>query len=455
MIDVVASGSASSVSTAPRPVILIPGLMGSILERQDTGRKVWGSYFRMRFVSPHRGLVDPTHDGLELPTASTTMRDNRDALVPAGILERMTLIPHFLSVPVYRRWVKFFAGQGYVVGDIRQPRKGDTCFLFDYDWRRDLVESAQSLAERIDAIRLAYDDPKLEIDLVAHSMGGLIVRYYLLYGAVDVLDLVAPPPPTMAGAAHVAHAVLLAAPNEGSTEGLLSMIRGTRVGMRRISPPVLFTMPSCFELLPAPGEPVFLRPDGGPTQVDLYNPEAWVANGWSIYDPKLRGEFHEECLDFYPEAGESAFLAKYEEWNRYLEAVLKRARLFHAAIAQDKKTRLPIAYRLFGGDCQPTLKAVMIDPSQTGGHTMYKPSQRPAGMSRARFRALVEAPGDETVVRSSLLGRSGDDAGDSPAFPGAEVSWSCVTHNRIHKDSRVQHQVLDLLYAPPAESDGR
>lgn len=141
--EAAAGVGAPSPSTAPRPVILIPGLMGSILEHQDTGHRVWGSYFRMRFVSPHRGLVDPTRDGLELPTASTTMRDNRDALIPAGLLERMTLIPYVVSVPVYRRWVKLFTDQGYVSGDIRHPRKGDTCF---------------------------------------------VVRYYLLYGAADVLD---------------------------------------------------------------------------------------------------------------------------------------------------------------------------------------------------------------------------------------------------------------------------
>ncbi|MBI1951163.1 MAG: hypothetical protein HYS34_07355 [Acidobacteria bacterium] len=444
-IDSLAGGRASSSSPAPRPVILIPGLLGSILEQEDTGRRVWGSYFQMRFVSPHRGLVDPAYDGLELPTASTTLRENRDGLVPGGLLEHMVLIPHVLSMRAYWSWVKFFTRRGYVQGDIRQPRKGDTCFVFDYDWRRDLVESAQALAERIEAIRSAYGDPDLKVDLVAHSMGGLIVRYYLLYGASDVLGGHAPPVPTMAGATRVAHAVFLATPNEGSMLGFLSMLHGTRIGFRKISPLVLFTMPSCFEVLPSPGNPVFLRPDGTPIRLDLYDPGTWVTNRWSIYGPELRENFHQECLRIYPQAGESAFLAKYEEWGRYLKAVLDRARRFHEAIAQDKSAAPPVPYHLFGGDCQSTLKGVLIDPSQDGGRTESRPSQRPEGMSRTEFRALVEAPGDGTVTRESLLGRALSDRSGLPAFSGASAAWACVGHDKIQRDSLVQIQLLEIL----------
>ncbi len=445
-VDSLAGGRASSPSPAPRPVILIPGLLGSILEQEDTGRRVWGSYFQMRFVSPHRGLVDPAHDGLELPTASTTLRDNRDGLVPGGLLEHMVLIPRVLSVRAYWSWVRSFTRRGYVHGDIRQPHKGDTCFVFDYDWRRDLVESAQALAERIEAIRSVNGDPDLKVDLVAHSMGGLILRYYLLYGASDVLDGRAQPVPTMAGATHVANAVFLATPNEGSMQGFLSMLHGTRIGFRRISPLVLFTMPSCFEVLPSPGEPVFLRPDGVPIQLDLYDPGTWVENRWSIYDPGQREYFHGECLRmFSPQVGEPAFLAKYEEWGRYLKAVLERARRFHEAIAQDKRAPVPVPYRLFGGDCKPTLSAVLIEPSRDGGQTEYRPSQRPEDMSRTEFRSLVEAPGDGTVTRKSVLGRTVSDDSDLPEFPGASADWGCVDHDAIQRNSRVQRQLIDIL----------
>jgi hypothetical protein len=152
----IASLAAAGVpAKARRPVIIIPGLMGSVLETQGSHHQIWGHYMDITFASPHQGLVDPKHDGLELPTSSTDFTENRDSLLPIGILERMTVVPHVLSVPVYARWLKILSRAGYQTGDINNPRSGDNCFVFYYDWRRDLVESAQLLAERIDAIRAA------------------------------------------------------------------------------------------------------------------------------------------------------------------------------------------------------------------------------------------------------------------------------------------------------------
>lgn len=158
------------------------------------------------------------------------------------------------------------------------------------------MESAQLLADHIDAIRLAYGDPELKVDLIAHSMGGLVARYYLLYGGEDLLASASLPEPTMAGAAHVAHAVLLATPNEGSMAGFVSMLRGARVGFRSVSPLVLFTMPSCYEMLPAPGDPVFVDRSGASRALDLYDPETWASHRWSIYDPDLRKTFRADRL---------------------------------------------------------------------------------------------------------------------------------------------------------------
>ena len=61
-------------------------------------------------------------------------------------------------------------------------------YVFTYDWRQDNVKTVQKLDELIEQIRLDYKDPALRVDVIAHSMGGLVVRYYERYGTVDVLD---------------------------------------------------------------------------------------------------------------------------------------------------------------------------------------------------------------------------------------------------------------------------
>jgi hypothetical protein len=70
-----------------------------------------------------------------------------------------------------------------------------TCFQFDYDWRRDNVENAQRLKQFIDdkrdyvqaEIRSRYGiEQEIHFDVVAHSMGGLLLRYFLRYGDADL-----------------------------------------------------------------------------------------------------------------------------------------------------------------------------------------------------------------------------------------------------------------------------
>ena len=251
----------------------------------------------------------------------------------------------------------------------------------------------------------------------------------------------------MAGAAHVAHAVLLATPSEGSMTGFVSMLRGARIGLRSVSPLVLFTMPSCYEMLPAPGDPVFVDRSGAACALDLYNPETRVSHRWSIYDPDLGKTFRTECDRVFGRRAAQAYDEKYDEWRKYLGAVLLRARRFHAAVAADKQFTVPVEYHIFGGDCRSTVnRSVVLTSAGVVSTSSWK---RPDGMSRGEFKALVMAPGDGRVVQTSVAGQA-TSTGPRPSEPslkGASLDWSCVAHDRIQDDAQVQRRVLAILRA--------
>jgi len=77
--------------------------------------------------------------------------------------------------------------------------------------------SAARLADFIEQIRLDFGDPRLKVDIIAHSMGGLIARYYIRYGRADVLDD-NDFPVNMYGGDRVRRVVLLGTPSLGSVE---------------------------------------------------------------------------------------------------------------------------------------------------------------------------------------------------------------------------------------------
>jgi pimeloyl-ACP methyl ester carboxylesterase len=57
-----------------------------------------------------------------------------------------------------------------------------TLFVFAYDWRKSNTQNTAALKEYIDCVRLIYHDvdPDQKVDMVAHSMGGLLSRRYIL-----------------------------------------------------------------------------------------------------------------------------------------------------------------------------------------------------------------------------------------------------------------------------------
>lgn len=83
-------------------------------------------------------------------------------------------------------------------------------FVFPYEWRRSNVETAQLLSDRIEAVKAAARWPK--VDIVAHSMGGLIAREY-----IETLD----------GGGNIDQLITIGTPHSGSPGSYLAWEGGS------------------------------------------------------------------------------------------------------------------------------------------------------------------------------------------------------------------------------------
>lgn len=373
--------------TGKNPIIIIPGILGSELVNRRTGERVWPSLF------------EGDDDALDLPISSADLRANRDDLEASEILDRAKFAALLPEIGIYDSLlVALERYGGYKSGDFDNPPPDgdrDTFYVFAYDWRRDNTESAARLAEKISALKARLGRPDLRFDLVAHSMGGLVARYYAMYGGRDALAD-SSPDPDWAGAQNIGRLIMFGTPNAGTMDALRSLVAGyslTETNRRRISilksfsRATIFTMPSVYQLLPHRETARFLNADLSTIEVDLFDVETWRRYGWSI-------AFEERALK-----------ASEAERARFLRSALERAEAFHRALDVDEPLPPPLNWHIFGGDCEPTLDAVMLVLEEGRWRTVFHSREAPGGkQARERAFAAMFAPGDGRVTRQSVFG---------------------------------------------------
>ncbi|MCH8830244.1 MAG: hypothetical protein IID45_11770 [Planctomycetes bacterium] len=286
------------------PVIVIPGILGSRLIDANSKSVVWGS-FGLQSLNPFasqnvRQLALPMKHGVPL-------RDLRDGVVAENVLDRLDirLLGFPISVRAYAGILKTLGVGGYRDSSVglSSVDYGDdhfTCFQFPYDWRRSNVENAQRLDEfirktadyvrRERAKRFGVIDEPVRFDLVAHSMGGLVTRYYLRYGAQSLPADGGLPRLTWEGAKHVERLILVGTPNAGSVESLKELVEGVRIAplLPHYEAAVLGTMPAGYQMLPRPRHRLVV--DAGTGQpIDLYDVRVWEKYQWGLLDPRQSG----------------------------------------------------------------------------------------------------------------------------------------------------------------------
>jgi pimeloyl-ACP methyl ester carboxylesterase len=281
------------------PVIVIPGVLGSDLAQVGTDRVVWGAFTR--------GYANPANDDgarlVALPMVEgRPLAELRDDVVPDGVLDtvRVNLLFVPLELNAYRNILLTLGVGGYrdeELGESGAVDYGDdhfTCFQFDYDWRRDNVENARRLHEFIlekkayvrrvlrDRTGSAPDD--VRFDIVAHSMGGLLSRYYLRYGDADLPADGSPPEVTWAGTDHVERLVLVGTPSAGSASAFVSLVDGVAIGpfLPTYDAALLGTMPALYQLLPRDRHGALVERASGAPVTGLFDVALWERMGWGL-----------------------------------------------------------------------------------------------------------------------------------------------------------------------------
>ncbi len=153
---------------AKSPLILIPGIGGSEFKTAEfidwsqpdghggtfthaypAGEKVW-----VNTIEALKPGDDDYFDVLRLKPDGQTSEAN---LALTG------------SLFAYQQMVDFFVSSGYTIDS--------DLFVFPYDWRKDIALTAPLLDEKIESIKQQTGSTK--VDIVAHSMGGLVARNYI------------------------------------------------------------------------------------------------------------------------------------------------------------------------------------------------------------------------------------------------------------------------------------
>lgn len=421
---------AAPSAQSPPPVILVPGLLGSRLRERSTGREIWPG-------SPIQALLG-NRQGLALNIDPATLEPIDDDVEAYALFDRLLGADFYARL---RDTLEQAGGYRLAQPGVAITQPGRRYYVFPYDWRQDNVRSAQKLDALIEQIRRDHRDPALKVDVVAHSMGGLILRYYLRYGARDVLgdnELRI----DYAGVAKVRAAILLGTPNLGSVNALHGFITGTEVGYRAVPPEVAATLPSTYQLFPHPLHDWLVTADGRALARDLYEPQIWRAFQWSVFDPAVRRRVRERYAS--REAAEQA-LALME---RYFEHRLQRARRFVWSITR-QLDESPERLIVFGGNCEPTPARLLVEEIDGESMVRLRPQDVVSASDPGRVeRAMVE-PGDGVVTKASLLGREQlDSTRPRHRYAYFPLAWSlflCESHSRLTGNPSFQDNLLDAL----------
>ena len=415
------------------PLIVIPGAFGSRLFDDRTNREIWPrSSVKLLFSS---------YKGLEVEIDESTLNPVTDSVRAYKVFREG------LGQDFYGKILQTLEG----IGGYRRRNPGEPVetgqrnyYVYLYDWRLDNVATVDGLHELIERIRHDYGNPDLKVDILAHSNGGLLARYYARYGVKDYLDSnFYKVPVTYDGASAIRRLLMVGTPNLGTLQPVLSHVRGEEIGFRKIPADIVATISGAPQLMPHPEVPWLVDIQGNTIDADVFDIETWRNLKWSIFNPRVREKATRR------KGGGVAARRHMDILELYLEKHLLRGKRFMLLMSR-KSGEQDVRPFVFGGDCDPTLARLVVEKQGKRLVAREMPEMITGPSVGIDYHDLMYDPGDSVVVRSSLLGRFNDVAeiANSVTEP-MNISHSvflCEKHQFLTGNHTFQNNLLYTLF---------
>lgn len=200
--------SAQARVPMPDVLVLLPGIMGSVLQKD--GRDVWalsgGAILRgLRTIGGSVGTLKVAGD-------DPAVDDLGDGVTTSRLIAGTHLLPGFWKIDGYAELSAYTRRTFDVI-------PGENFFEFPYDWRRDNRATARKLARAshdwLKSWRARSGNPNARLIFIAHSMGGLVARYF-----IECLD----------GWRVTRRLVTFGTPYRGSLNALHTLANGVKIG---------------------------------------------------------------------------------------------------------------------------------------------------------------------------------------------------------------------------------
>lgn len=348
------------------PVIFIHGLLGSkLVDTADEGKIIWGDFSL-------RSMSDRALERLILPYDEYAA-GAKSALKVAGILDcsPVQLLGFRWNLNNYKPMLDLFKNLGYRAECTPEASEkcGANLFVFVYDWRKSIAENAAGLArfveekkEYLEGVYQKYEhlrDREVRFDLIGHSMGGLIARYYVQYGAAQLGRKGKPLPGlTWYGARNVRKVVMIASPNGGYADTLVELVNGLQLapGSPVIPAGVLGSFVSYYQMLPVAAAGA-VRYNDSNKNVDVLDVEIWKKYQWGLL--KDSNENRRMLAKMYPDLNEDE---RREKALQYLSDCLDSAARFQLAMAKPMGLPPePVRFYCFASAGKPTAARLSVD----------------------------------------------------------------------------------------------